>query len=49
MPVYRPQGFEQHPAEAERQIEPRIARMEAEMDLARSKGILGLLRLRYEE
>ncbi len=34
--------------EPHRQIEPRIARMEAEMDAARSKGVLGLLRLRYE-
>ena len=32
----------------QRQIEPRIARMEAEMDIARSRGVLGLLRLRYE-
>lgn len=34
--------------DAERQIEPRIARMEAEMDAARSRGVLGLMRLRYE-
>ena len=34
--------------DAERQIEPRIARMEAELDAARSRGILGLMRLRYE-
>lgn len=34
--------------EAERQIEPRIARMEAEMDAARSRGVWGLMRLRYE-
>ena len=34
--------------DAERQIEPRIARMEAEMDAARKRGILGLMRLRYE-
>jgi len=33
---------------AERQIEPRIARMEAEMETARSRGVWGLLRLRYE-
>ena len=34
--------------EAERQIEPRIARMEAEMDEARRRGVMGLMRLRYE-
>ena len=48
VPVARPAGFGPGPHEAERQIEPRIARMEAEMDLARSRGVLGLLRLRYE-
>ena len=32
----------------ERQIEPRIARMEAEMDAVRKQGVWGLLRLRYE-
>lgn len=31
-----------------REIEPRIARMEAEMDAARKRGVLGLMRLRYE-
>jgi len=36
------------PDEPHRQIEPRIARMEAEMDVARSRGVLGLMRLRYE-
>jgi hypothetical protein len=41
-------GFGHTGREAERQIEPRIARMEAEMDAARSRGVLGLLRLRYE-
>lgn len=47
VPSYRAPGF--GPAhEAERQIEPRIARMEAEMDHARSRGVLGLMRLRYE-
>lgn len=35
-------------AGAQREFEPRIARMEAEMDAARSGGVLGLLRLRYE-
>ena len=29
------------PEEPHRQIEPRIARMEAEMDAARSRGVLG--------
>jgi hypothetical protein len=33
---------------AQREFEPRIARMEAEMDAARKGGFLGLLRLRYE-
>ena len=45
--VNRAAGFGRG-ADPERQIEPRIARMEAEMDEARSKGILGLMRLRYE-
>jgi hypothetical protein len=36
------------PDEPSRQIEPRIARMEAEMDAARSRGVLGLFQLRYE-
>ncbi len=36
------------PDEPRREIEPRIARMEAEMDAARSRGVLGLMRLRYE-
>ena len=35
-------------AGAQRQFEPRIARMEAEMDAARSGGVFGLLRLRYQ-
>ena len=33
---------------AQREFEPRIARMEAEMDAARSRGVWGLMRLRYE-
>lgn len=33
---------------AERQIEPRVARMEADLDAARRQGPWGLLRLRYE-
>ena len=41
-------GFGHSGREAERQIEPRIARMEAEMDAARSRGVWGLMRLRYE-
>jgi len=36
------------PDEPSRQIEPRIARMEAEMEAARRGGFFGLLRLRYE-
>lgn len=48
VPIMRTAGFPHVIREAERQIEPRIARMEAEMDLARSRGVLGLLRLRYE-
>ena len=36
------------PSEPRREIEPRIARMEAEMEVARSRGVLGLMRLRYE-
>jgi len=31
-----------------REIEPRLARMEAEMDAHRRRGVWGLLRLRYE-
>lgn len=31
-----------------REIEPRLARMEAEMEAHRRRGVLGLLRLRYE-
>ena len=46
-PAVRAAGFGRG-ADPERQIEPRIARMEAEMDEARSKGVLGLMRLRYE-
>ena len=46
--VNRAAGFGQGAREAERQIEPRIARMEAEMDAARSRGVWGLMRLRYE-
>ena len=46
--VNRAAGFGQGGREAERQIEPRIARMEAEMDAARSRGVWGLMRLRYE-
>lgn len=34
--------------EPRKEIEPRIARMEAEMDAARSQGVWGLLRLRWE-
>ena len=48
VPVARASGFGHGGREGERQIEPRIARMEAEMDNARSRGVLGLLRLRYE-
>lgn len=33
---------------AEREFEPRVARLEAEMDQARSRGVWGLMRLRYE-
>ncbi len=33
---------------AQREFEPRIARMEAEMEAARSRGVWGLMRLRYE-
>ena len=33
---------------SEKQIEPLIARMEADMDAARKRGILGLFRLRYD-
>ena len=33
---------------ARREIEPRLARMEAEMDAHRRRGVWGLLRLRYE-
>ena len=33
--------------DARREFEPRIARMEAEMEAARSGGVFGLLRLRY--
>ena len=33
---------------AQREFEPRVARLEAEMEAARSRGVLGLLRLRYE-
>ena len=36
------------PDEPRREIEPRIARMEAEMDAHRRRGVWGLLRLRYE-
>ena len=32
----------------DKEIEPRVARLEAEMDVHRSRGIFGLLRLRYE-
>ena len=32
----------------QREFEPRIARMEAEMEAARSGGVFGLLRLRYQ-
>ena len=46
--VSSPAGFGHGGRDAERQIEPRIARMEAEMDAARSRGVLGLMRLRYE-
>lgn len=34
--------------QAEREFEPRIARLEREMDQARSRGVWGLMRLRYE-
>ena len=33
---------------AEREFEPRVARLEREMDEARSRGVWGLMRLRYE-
>lgn len=46
--VANTQAFAARSQDAERQIEPRIARMEAELDAARSRGILGLMRLRYE-
>ena len=46
--VSSPAGFGHGGRDAERQIEPRIARMEAEMEAARSRGVLGLMRLRYE-
>ena len=36
------------PDEPRREIEPRLARMEAEMDAHRRRGVWGLLRLRYE-
>ncbi len=34
--------------QAEREFEPRVARLEREMDQARSRGVWGLFRLRYE-
>ncbi len=46
------QGFPglaaQRHSEPNKQIEPRIERMEAEMEAARRAGVWGLLRLRYE-
>lgn len=38
----------QRHSEPNKQIEPRIERMEAEMEAARKAGVWGLLRLRYE-
>jgi len=38
----------ERPPETRREIEPRLARMEAEMDAHRRRGVWGLLRLRYE-
>ena len=49
LPVPRPLAASQLlPASGGTDFQPRIARMEAEMDAARSRGVFGLMRLRYE-
>ena len=48
VPPARGDGFDLNALGAQRQIEPRILRLEAEMDAARRQGVWGLLRLRYE-
>ena len=52
LPIAPGQGLRLHsqarPEEPRREIEPRLARMEAEMEAHRRRGVWGLLRLRYE-
>lgn len=52
LPVAPGQGLRVHspapPPEPRREFESRVARMEAEMEAARSGGMFGLLRLRYQ-
>jgi len=52
LPLVQGQSLRVHsqarPPEPRREIEPRLARMEAEMDAHRRRGVWGLLRLRYE-